>query len=198
MRNVSREEVATAKEINPNASDGSLRKYQAPVGKPETLEEQNNTIEIFDDQTTVSRLTPGHESSFKSVIAQDFKIPNPIEMYKHEIEHKYRGKEIETMNREIPGKAWDDAYKSFPELAQLGERDTKRLIKAIIANELEHYAPSDLGQDMIAKTGHGGAMHNNSLGFSQIAPDGIKNMTQKNGRTIDKGRAQFKSFSPIC
>ena len=93
------------------------------------------------------------------VIAQGFKFPNPVDAYKSELEHHYRGKELETMNKQIPTNAWDEAFKAFPELRQLGRQDVTMLMKAIVANELDHYGKEDLAQDAIAKTGHGGGLH---------------------------------------
>jgi len=114
------------------------------------------------------------------LVAQGFNIPNPVEAYKQEIEHRYRGKELETMNREIPAKAWGEAYKAFPELKQIGEKDSIRLMKAIIANELEHYDPADLAQDALSKTGHaGGALKDRSIGFAQISPNGVRDMSRQ-------------------
>lgn len=121
------------------------------------------------------------------LIAQGFKFPNPIDAYKKEVEHHYRGRELETMNKEIPAKAWDDAYKSFPELKQLGGKDATRLMKAIIANELDHYDPLDLGEDAAAKTGHGGALHDKSIGFAQITPDGLRDMAKQFDAQVERG-----------
>ena len=79
-------------------------------------------------------------------IAQSFQIPNPVEDYKKGFEHKYRGNEQATIDNNIPAKAWDEAYKTFPELKQLPEKDATKLMKAIIANELDHYGPEDIAQ----------------------------------------------------
>lgn len=113
------------------------------------------------------------------LIAQGFKFPNPVDVYKKEFEHKYRGRELSTMDKEIPKEKWDEAYKAFPEMKQLGEKDATRLMKAIIANELEHYGAEDVTQDAVAKTGHGGAVANFSLGYEQIKPDGVRNMAKQ-------------------
>lgn len=116
------------------------------------------------------------------VIAQGFRFHNPVDAYKKEFEHRYRGGELETMNKDIPAKAWDKAYKAFPELKQLGEKDATRLMKAITANELEHYDPLDLGEDAAAKTGHGGGLHGKTIGYGQISPDGFRDIA----RQLDK------------
>lgn len=120
------------------------------------------------------------------VIAQGFQLPNPKDWYKNEIEHKYRGKEESTMNKDIPAKAWDEAYKTFPQLKQLGEKDATRLMKAITANELEHFGPEDVGQDAGAGSGHGGALHKYSLGFAQISPDGLRDMARQFDAQVTK------------
>ncbi len=113
------------------------------------------------------------------LIAQGFKFPNVVEIYKQEFEHKYRGKELATMEKDIPKEKWDEAYKAFPELKQLGEKDATRLMKAIIANELDHYGAEDVTQDAAAKTGHGGGLHRQSIGYGQISPDGIRDMAKQ-------------------
>jgi len=124
-----------------------------------------------------------------NVMVQGFSFPNPVEAYKKEVEHHYRGKELAAMDKEIPAKAWDDAYKAFPELKQLGEKDTTRLMKAIIANELDHYGKEDLAQDEIAKTGHGGdILHKYSVGFAQIKPDGLRTMAKELDGEVQAGK----------
>lgn len=130
-----------------------------------------------DGFTSADSLLPQEDPNVQ--IAQGFDIPNPVETYKREIEHRYRGRELETMNKDIPATAWSDAYKAFPELKQIGEKDSVRLMKAIIANELDHYGPADVAQDEIAKTGHGGQLvGNRSLGYPQIEPVGLRNMSK--------------------
>lgn len=114
-----------------------------------------------------------------SLIAQGFKFPNPVDVYKKEFEHKYRGRELSTMEQEIPKNKWNEAFKSFPELSQLGDKDAIKAMKAIIANELDHYGPEDVTQDGIAKSGHGGGLHAQSIGFAQISPDGIRDMAKQ-------------------
>ncbi|HMY52690.1 MAG TPA: hypothetical protein PL112_18080 [Candidatus Obscuribacter sp.] len=123
------------------------------------------------------------------LVAQGFNIPNPVDTYKREFEHKYRGRELETINRDIPAKAWDEAYKAFPELKQLGQKDSIRLMKAIIANELDHYGPEDVTQDEVAKTGHGGGIvGTQSIGFAQIRPDGVRNMSRAFSHELAEGK----------
>lgn len=136
------------------------------------------------------------ESKEKPIeIAQNFEIPNPVEAYKREFEHRYRGRELETMDREIPAKAWNEAYKAFPELKRFGEKDSIKLLKAIIANELEHYGQEDLAQDAIAGLGQGGTLHRQSLGFAQITPNGVHEIAeQMESQLISKQRSENPLF----
>ncbi len=133
--------------------------------------------ELFGNGFSFDQVSSAYGPS--DVIAQGWQLPNPKEWYKHEIEHKYRGNEQATMDKDIPAKAWDEAYKAFPELKQLGEKDATKLMKAIIANELDHFGPEDLGQDTGAASGHGGSLHKYSLGFAQISPDGLRDMAKQ-------------------
>ena len=132
------------------------------------------------------------------VVAQGFNIPNPVDVYKREVEHKYRGRELETMNRDIPAKAWEEAYRAFPELRQIGEKNSIKLMKAIIANELDHYGPEDLAQDEIAKTGHGGQLvGNRSLGYPQIEPAGIRNMSKAFSQEMAEQKRHSNPLQPF-
>lgn len=156
--NQGQEAFKAAKLDTTNAIDGSLRQYQPPGRQmPADWQQQNESIELCDGDVTVSRTKPGNEATFsrKELLAQGFEFPNPIEAYKNNIEHKYKGRELETIKQTIPDKAWDDAYAAFPELQQLGASGAKRLMKAIIANELEHYGKEDLVEDTAVNGGLG-------------------------------------------
>ncbi len=129
------------------------------------------------------------------LIAQGFQFPNPKEIFKTEFEHRYRGKEQATMNSEIPKEKWDEAYNAFPSLKQLGAKDATRLMKAIIANELDHYGGEDITQDAIAKTGHGGSLHGQSIGFGQITPDGVRDMARQFDKAVEN---HLLTFNPLA
>lgn len=180
-----------------NASDGSLRQHQ-PTGQqlPPDWHQQNESIELFDGDVTVSRTKPGSESVFsrKDLLAQGFHFPNPIEAYKHNIEHKYKGKELETIKQYIPDKAWDDAYKAFPELQQLGASGAKRLMKAIIANELEHYGKDDLLEDAAVNGGLSHQFAKRTLGFSQASIVGVRDMAHQLSLQAERGQ---RSDNPL-
>ncbi|MBS1955744.1 MAG: hypothetical protein JST89_16290 [Cyanobacteria bacterium SZAS-4] len=113
------------------------------------------------------------------LIAQGIDFPNVVEIYKNEFEHKYRGRELATIEKDIPKEKWNIAYQAFPELKQLGEKTAVMLMKAIIANELDHYGGEDVTQDAVASTGHGGGLHGRSIGYGQISPDGVRNMAKQ-------------------
>jgi len=80
--------------------------------------------------------------------------------------------------------------KAFPELKQLGEKDATRLMKAIIANELDHYGKEDLTEDAIANTGHGGIIHDKTIGFAQIKPDAIKEQAIAMDKEVEAGKRE--------
>jgi hypothetical protein len=159
---------AEAKSITPAGVESSrlgvsnleMATFQNPQGKLGTTAVADREQAMFGNGFSFDQAANPYGPN--DVIAQGFKFPNPVDAYKKEVEHHYRGRELETMNKDIPAKAWDDAYKAFPELKQLGEED--------------------LGQDAIAKTGHGGSLHGKTFGYGQISPDGVKDMA----RQLDK------------
>lgn len=178
---------ASKLEFFDSAAEGALAALQKPSaeqvliassitpGVP-NLEQMQQYPDIHSDSST---------SIDESLIAQGFTFPNAVDIYKKEIEHKYRGKELATMEKDIPKEKWDEAYKAFPELNQLGEKDATNLMKAIIANELDHYGAEDLTEDAVAKTGHGGGFHGQSIGYGQISPDGIRDMAKQFDKAVE-------------
>lgn len=177
---------AEARSITPNGAESSrlvvsnneMDTFQVATSQPGTTAVADSEQALFGNGFSFDQAANPYGPN--DVIAQGFKFPDPVDAYKTEIEHHYRGRELETMNKDIPAKAWNDAYKAFPELNQLGEKDSKRLMKAIIANELDHYDPLDLGEDAAAKTEHGGGtLHDKSIGFAQVTPDGVRDMAKQ-------------------
>lgn len=195
--NQGQEAFKAAKLDTTNAIDGSLRQYQPPGRQmPADWQQQNESIELCDGDVTVSRTKPGNEATFsrKELLAQGFEFPNPIEAYKNNIEHKYKGRELETIKQTIPDKAWDDAYAAFPELQQLGASGAKRLMKAIIANELEHYGKEDLVEDTAVNGGLGHQFAKNTLGFSQASIVGVRDMALQLNLQVERGQ---RTDSPL-
>jgi hypothetical protein len=176
---------AEARSIAPKGADSmsfavtnsDMAIFQAGYTKTSGAAVADRELELFGNGFSFDKTSNPYGSN--DVIAQGWSLPNPREWYKNEVEHKYRGKEPATMDKEITAKAWADAYKAFPELKQLGEKDATRLMKAIIANELDHYGVEDVGQDAGAASGHGGGLHKYSLGFAQISPDGVRDMAKQ-------------------
>ncbi|HEY9869859.1 MAG TPA: hypothetical protein V6D08_11890, partial [Candidatus Obscuribacterales bacterium] len=115
----------------------------------------------------------------------------------YKVEHPYRGQEQQELNK-VPAKNWDDAYKAFPELqsvAKLDQQDATRLMKAIVANELDHYGPEDTLEDKAAKAGQSWLIHNRTLGFSQQSPDGLRNMAQILEQDMKAGKRENNPLS---
>lgn len=115
----------------------------------------------------------------------------------YKVEHPYRGHELQEMNK-IPANAWEDAYKAFPELesiAKLDQHSAARLMKAITANELDHYGPEDTLEDKAATMGQAWVIHNRTLGFSQQSPDGVRNMAQVLDQDMKAGKRENNPLS---
>ncbi len=74
--------------------------------------------------------------------------------------------------------AWKDAFESFPDLQQyLSKHDGTRLMQALVRNELHNYDVKDRFGDTMSK--HGNAEPGETLGYSQISPNGVKEFCQK-------------------
>ena len=116
--------------------------------------------------------------------------------YKYGFEHPYRGREIEHLSTISPD-AWGSAYKAFPELQAIGKLDeqtTTRLVKAIIANELEHYDVADRVQDYLATTA-ADTVSERTIGFPQMSAIGIQSEAQELERQVANGERTSNPLS---
>lgn len=77
----------------------------------------------------------------------------------------------------------------------LGQQDAIRLMKAIVANELNHYGQKDLAEDAIAMAGHGSLIHDRTIGFGQIKPDGVKDMSRQLDREL---KSHERTSNPLA
>lgn len=118
--------------------------------------------------------------------------------YKYNFEHPFRGREIENLNK-IPPEAWRVAFNAFPEMqsiAKLNEKNATRLMKAIIANELEHYDGMDTLEDYVANAAPD-KVASLTVGFPQMTAIGIQHEAQElenqvaKGKRVDNPLAQF-------
>ncbi len=95
-------------------------------------------------------------------------------------DHPFRGRELGTIARDIPEEKFQQAYSAFPEIKRaLSLEGGVRLIKAIIANELNNYGPDDVIQDKLAKLTGGIGESGMTLGYSQITPVGVRAMAKE-------------------
>lgn len=110
------------------------------------------------------------------------------EQYAKNVEHRYRGQELEKINS-IPAQAWDVACKAFPELKRLGEKEAILLMKALIANELDHYSNKKDGpEDACAKAGLGEQVKDLTIGWAQITPEGVHRLAQELEKEVKNGK----------
>ncbi|MBZ0185778.1 MAG: hypothetical protein K8F91_05945, partial [Candidatus Obscuribacterales bacterium] len=90
----------------------------------------------------------------------------------------------------IPVQSWSDAYKAYPDLKEIGrlpEAQSIKLMKAIIGNELTFYGPEDKAQDAICEAGQGSAINGQTVGFAQIALDGVRNLSAEFNNEVKTG-----------
>lgn len=105
------------------------------------------------------------------------------------IEHPFRGHEEETLAL-MPKASWSDAYRAFPDLQQIGglsETESIKLMKAIVGNELTFYGPEDKAQDAICDAGQGHFVMGKTVGFAQIAPDGVRKVSAEFDEEVKNG-----------
>ena len=95
-------------------------------------------------------------------------------------DHPFRGRELGTIARDIPEEKFQQAYNAFPEIKDaLSPEGSNRLMKAVIANELNNYGPDDVIQDKLAKLTGGIGESGMTLGYSQITPVGVRAMAKE-------------------
>jgi len=95
-------------------------------------------------------------------------------------DHPYLGNEVATIDRLIPADSWLSAQSKFPEIqAHLSPKAATALMKAITANELEHYGSEDRIQDAWANLSGGVGESRMTLGFTQVSPKGVVDMAQE-------------------
>ncbi|MCC7531957.1 MAG: hypothetical protein IT342_25870 [Candidatus Melainabacteria bacterium] len=105
------------------------------------------------------------------------------------IEHPFRGQEMETLAL-VPENSWNEAYRAYPDLQKIGglsESQSKILMKAIVGNELTFYGPEDKAQDAVCEAGQGHIFHGKTVGFAQIAPDGVRKLSAEFDKEIKDG-----------
>ncbi len=105
------------------------------------------------------------------------------------IEHPFRGQEMETLAL-VPENSWNEAYRAYPDLQKIGglsESQSKILMKAIVGNELTFYGPEDKAQDAVCEAGQGHIFHGKTVGFAQIAPDGVRKLSTEFDKEIKDG-----------
>jgi hypothetical protein len=120
-----------------------------------------------------------------------------VSAYKYGFEHPYRGRELSHLVA-IPQETFSQAFSAFPELQLIGklsEQNATQLMKAIIANELDHYGPEDTLEDKAAKAGQSWLIHNRTLGFSQQSPDGVRNMARILEEDMKAGKREKNPLS---
>lgn len=95
-------------------------------------------------------------------------------------DHPYLGSEVATIDRLIPADSWLSAQSEFPEIqGHLSPKAAVALMKAITANELEHYGSEDRIQDVWANLSGGIGESRMTLGFTQVSPKGVVDMAQE-------------------
>lgn len=105
------------------------------------------------------------------------------------IEHPFRGHEEETLAL-IPPQNFSAAYKAYPDLSGLGklsEAESTKLMKAVIGNELTFYGPEDKAQDAISNAGQGSTIFGKTVGFAQIAPKGVRDLSAEFDKDVKDG-----------
>lgn len=113
------------------------------------------------------------------------------------IEHPFRGHEEATLAL-VPQASWSEAYKAFPDLKKIGglsEEQSTRLMKAIVGNELTFYGPEDKAQDAICAAGQGRFIMGKTVGFAQIAPEGVRKVSAEFDEEVKKGS---RSVNPLA
>jgi hypothetical protein len=148
-----------AKLATTNASDGSLMQYQ-PTGRqmPADWQQQNESIELFDERVVVSRTKPGNESIFQRSKEEPQKIAYDIKDFQRDAEKAWvnvgeplLAKTEESWDKLSGGsvsmRAAESAYDAFPQLAEHGL--PRRIVAALILNEVRHRKPKDPYEDAL-------------------------------------------------
>lgn len=116
--------------------------------------------------------------------------------YKYNVEHPYRGREIENLNKISP-EAWKAAFIAFPELQSIGglnEKDASCLMKAIVANELEHYDGMDKVEDYGASIAPD-KVAGLTIGFPQMTAVGIQHESLELEKQVAEGKREFNPLA---
>ncbi len=121
-----------------------------------------------------------------------------VSAYKYGFEHPYRGRELSHVAA-IPQETFSQAFGAFPELQLIGklsEQNATQLMKAIIANELDHYDWRDRLADSVAGAAHGyGKTGEVTIGYSQISVKGVQDLAKDFQKEVDKGD---RSSNPLA
>lgn len=187
------------------ASKSTTEKFELFDSTQEPILLATNSGSSATDYESWARASADEENLSKQQIAQSFSYDgrpptllcpdlDPVgligDKFKRVIEHHYRGDEQE-MLASIPQQAWSDAYSAFPELASaahLSKKDSCRLMKAILANELEHYDKWDLAEDILVGAKGQDLLYDKTVGWSQISVFGVRGYLAELQKEVSEGK----------
>ncbi|MBZ0188315.1 MAG: hypothetical protein K8F91_18845 [Candidatus Obscuribacterales bacterium] len=162
---------------------------QSDARNPDVVQVSQNLSDIHTPIESGEVLRPVLESGGKLI---EGTIDVGKNKYKYEIEHPHRGRELERMSV-IPEESWHQAYEAFPELKDIGQvnqQDGIRLMKAILANELDHYGPVDSAEDIITQASKGTLLQDKTIGWAQISVNGVRNYARELQQEMESGKRE--------
>ncbi len=134
-------------------------------------------------------------------IIGDSALTAGVDAYRYGFEHPYRGRELNNMAT-IPAQSWSQAFNAFPELKTIGrlsEQSATQLMKALVANELDHYDWRDKLTDSVAVAAHGQSKFGEiTVGFAQISAKGVRDMANDFDKEVQAGNKQISLTTLAC
>ncbi|MBX3152078.1 hypothetical protein KF728_18110 [Candidatus Obscuribacterales bacterium] len=93
----------------------------------------------------------------------------------------YRGIEFSHLSKcaQASSKVWKNAYLSYPKLREgLSLKDASVLMKALVLNEIQYYAPKQIKRDAEARERTPGAQSLEPLGYAQMTPKSVRDLEE--------------------
>lgn len=179
--------------------EATISSFTVPktASEPIPVARGNDGFELVDHSKDIAQNYQDIRQSSLSTDIPRIVDPRLLDKAAYHFEHPFRGQELQELGK-IPAPSWNEAYKAFPELGKyFSQEQGSTLIKALVANELDHYNWIDKKEDELARSTHSHLLHALTLGDSQISPDAIQKWGKEFELEVKEGKRRFNPLADL-
>ncbi len=181
------------------AIEAAITPFITPKTNLETIPvaRGNDGFELFDPSKNIAQNYQDIRQSGLSTDIPRIVDPRLLDKAAYRFEHPFRGQELQELGK-IPAPSWNETYKAFPELGKyFSPEEGSTLIKALVANELDHYNWIDKKEDELARSTHSHLLHALTLGDSQISPDAVQKWAKEFELEVKEGKRRLNPLADL-